>query len=169
MSKNLIVVIVAIGSFVFVGTVIFFSSSNKNSEDSMMVENDTMMEDSDAMKDSDAMDDSSMTDDSMVKSATRYVDYSSEAFAEANESKRVYFFHASWCPTCKVANEEFSSNGDSIPEDIVLFKTDYDSSSELKKRYAVTYQHTFVQVDENGNEITKWNGGGIAELSKNTK
>lgn len=59
--------------------------------------------------------------------------------------------------------------GDKIPENMVLMKTDYDTYTELKKKYGVTYQHTFVQVDENGNELTKWNGGGVNELEANLK
>lgn len=98
----------------------------------------------------------------------RYVEYSKEAFDNAVNKKRVYFFHAKWCPTCKVANEEFIQNIDKIPNDIILFKTDYDTEKKLKTQYGITYQHTFVLVDNEGNEIKKWNGGGIAELISNT-
>lgn len=98
----------------------------------------------------------------------RYREYSESEYGLAADQKRVIFFHASWCPTCKVANEEFTSQADKIPEDVVLFKTDYDTETELKKKYGITYQHTFVLVDENGDEIKKWNGGGIEELINNT-
>jgi thioredoxin 1 len=101
--------------------------------------------------------------------STRYVPYSQSEFERATDKKRVYFFHASWCPTCKVANIEFSNEAESIPEDVIVFKTDYDTQKELKKQFAITYQHTFVLVDTNGNEIKKWNGGGIEELIKETK
>ncbi len=98
----------------------------------------------------------------------RYREYSESEYGLAADQKRVIFFHASWCPTCKVANEEFMSQTDKIPEDVVLFKTDYDTETELKKKYGITYQHTFVLVDENGDEIKKWNGGGMEELISNT-
>lgn len=113
--------------------------------------------------------DSMVKNDSMMANESRYVDYSKAAFDAAKGKKRVYFFHASWCPTCKTANTEFTNNPAGIPEDVILFKTDYDTNSELKKQYAITYQHTFVLVDENGKEIKKWNGGGINELVANTK
>ncbi len=90
-------------------------------------------------------------------------------FYSSKSQKRVLFFHASWCPTCKIANAEFESRTSEIPEDVIVFKTDYDSESELKAKYGITYQHTFVLVDSDGNEIKKWNGGGIAELMANTK
>ncbi len=97
----------------------------------------------------------------------RYIDYDKEAFNNAAGKKRVYFFHAKWCPTCKAANEEFIQNIDKIPEDVMLFKTDYDTEKELKTQYGITYQHTFVLVDNEGKEIRKWNGGGITELINN--
>lgn len=105
----------------------------------------------------------------IVKSKSRYLDYTPQLFVESVDKKRVYFFHASWCPTCKTANEEFINNPDSIPNDVVVFKTDYDTEKELKQKYGITYQHTFVFVDAHGQEIKKWNGGGITELIANTK
>jgi thioredoxin 1 len=103
------------------------------------------------------------------QSTSRYQPYTKVAFDSAAAKKRVYFFHAPWCPTCIPANSAFETNHTSIPEDVVLFKTDYDSSDALKKQYAITYQHTFVLVDEKGNEIEKWNGGALEELITNTQ
>lgn len=97
----------------------------------------------------------------------RYVPYSKEAFDNLTNKKRVYFFHAKWCPTCKVADKEFTNNSDKIPEDIVVFKTDYDTEKDLIAKYGITYQHTFVYVDSLGGEVKKWNGGGISELITN--
>ena len=108
-------------------------------------------------------------DNAMMKKESRYMTYSKASFDAAKGKKRVYFFHAPWCPTCRPADSEFQANMDSIPEDVVLFKTDYDSSTDLKRQYGITYQHTFVLVDDQGNEIKKWNGGGIDELVANTK
>lgn len=96
--------------------------------------------------------------------AGKYVDYSESAYNSAKDKKRVLYFHAAWCPTCKVANEDFVKNGSQIPEGVVILKTDYDTEKALKEKYGITYQHTFVQVDANGNEITKWNGGGLSQL-----
>jgi thiol-disulfide isomerase/thioredoxin len=101
--------------------------------------------------------------------AGAYVPYSEVRFRDAADKKRVYFFHAGWCPTCRSANKAFEDNLDRIPADVVVFKTDYDTSGELKQRYAVTYQHTFVLVDQEGNQVRKWSGGDIDELIENTK
>jgi thioredoxin-related protein len=45
-----------------------------------------------------------------------------------------------------------------IPENVNLLKVDYDNSSELKLKYGVTMQHTFVLVDAKGEMIKKWSG-----------
>lgn len=100
---------------------------------------------------------------------SRYVSYSKEAFDRVSDKKRVLFFHAPWCPTCRPADAAFQKDAALIPQSVVLFKTDYDTSTELKKKYAVTYQHTFVQVDATGKEVTKWNGGQLSELIANIK
>lgn len=109
------------------------------------------------------------TPTSPTTQSSRYTPYSKEGFEAAKGKKRVYYFHAPWCPTCVPTDKEFTANLDKIPQDVILFKTDYDSSKDLKKQYAVTYQHTFVLVDDVGNEIKKWNGGGIEDLNTNTK
>jgi thiol-disulfide isomerase/thioredoxin len=101
--------------------------------------------------------------------SSRYISYSKKNYDQNAGKKRVLFFHAVWCPTCKVANEEFNNNLNKIPEDVILLKTDYDTEKELKQKYNITYQHTFVLVDNQGNELKKWNGGGIEELISNSQ
>lgn len=104
-------------------------------------------------------------------SSDNYKDYSPEELASAQKSdqKVVLFFHAGWCPTCKEADKNFKSNPEKIPSDVTVLKVDYDSEKELKAKYNVTYQHTFVQVDDNGEMITTWNSGDLEELAKKVK
>ena len=92
----------------------------------------------------------------------RYVTYSKENLAKALETggKAVIFFHADWCPTCIAAEADFKENFDKIPKDVIILKTNYDTSTALKQKYNVVFQDTFVQVDREGNEITKWGSGG---------
>lgn len=86
--------------------------------------------------------------------------YSPEAVEEvATEGKALLFFHAAWCPFCRAAEEDILMNYDQIPDDVTIFKVDYDTEKELRTQYSVTTQHTFVQVDADGNEVTKWVGG----------
>jgi thiol:disulfide interchange protein len=102
----------------------------------------------------------------------RYLSYSGENLAKATEKGRaVIFFAASWCPMCQEAEKDFKAHFDKVPSDVTILKTDYDTATELKARYHITMQDTFVQVDKEGNEITKWNSGGegIKTLLANLK
>ncbi len=100
-----------------------------------------------------------------------YANYSPTTLQDEfeNNSKVVLFFHAKWCPSCIAANKAFLTKADQIPAGVTVLKTDYDTEKELKTKYGVTYQHTFVQIDAEGNMIAKWNGGDIDELKKNLK
>ena len=102
-----------------------------------------------------------------------YTAYSPEALAAAttDNQKAVIFFHASWCPTCKAASEDFQANIDQIPSDVTILKADYDTETGLKKKYGVVMQDTFVQVDNEGKAIATWNSGGegIKTLLANVK
>ncbi len=108
-----------------------------------MEKNDTMMqkEEPEAMM--------KMEGDAMMQKTTpgMYAEYSEAAVAEAVASgkKVALFFHAPWCPTCKAADAVFVR--ETPPSDVALFKVDYDSNVNLRKKYGVTYQHTFVSLN----------------------
>jgi len=87
--------------------------------------------------------------------AGQFTDYS-ESLVGENETT-VLFFHASWCPSCRTAEANFLKD-DFSGDDIAVLKVDYDSSIDLRKKYWVTTQHTFVQIDGNGELIKKWTG-----------
>lgn len=74
------------------------------------------------------------------------------------DSKVVLFFNASWCSTCKKARDNFESSLSEIPEDVTIVVVDFDDSTELKQKYGVTLQHTFIQVDSAGEQLAKWSG-----------
>lgn len=97
--------------------------------------------------------------------AGAYIDYAawqSDPGAYAGTDV-VLFFAASWCPTCRRADANLTGDPAAIPAGLTVVKTDFDSSTELKQRYGVTVQHTFVQVDEQGEELTKWTGSETAD------
>lgn len=85
-----------------------------------------------------------------------YSDYEASKLSNAEHGTVILFFNANWCPTCVAANKNFS--GSTPPDGLTVLKVDYDDSTELKRKYGVTYQHTFVQVDKTGKLIKKWNG-----------
>ncbi len=93
--------------------------------------------------------------------AGSYEGYDQAKLTLANVGKVVLFFAAGWCPTCKAADANLSKA--TIPTGVYVLKVDYDNSTELKKKYGVTYQHTFVQVDAQGNMLKKWSGSTTVE------
>lgn len=101
----------------------------------------------------------------------RYGMYSTAAVqaAQANQSKVVLFFHADWCPFCIEADKQFNARLSEIPQNVTVLKTNYDTETALKKKYGITYQHTFVQIDTQGNLVSKWNGGDVENLKKYLK
>jgi len=136
-------------------------------EGSVVVDTDAMMkEDEKATEDDTAMmekqEDTAMTEGTqMVKGS--YEAYAPEKLSLANSGDVVLFFHASWCPTCKALDTDVNENASNIPDGLTILKVDYDTQTALKQTYGVTYQHTLVQVDANGNMITKWSGGNTLE------
>lgn len=104
----------------------------------------------------------------------RYIIFSPQTFDTAN-TRRVLFFYASWCPICIPADQDFAANNDQIPSDVTVIRVNYNdpdtdtNEKDLAKKYGITYQHTFVQIDSEGKEITKWNGGKLKELLTNIK
>ena len=111
-------------------------------------------------KDDSMMKDGAPTKDEQVMMKTgSYEIYSPEKIAMASASHHVVlFFRASWCPTCKTVDADIKAHLKDIPENLTILDVNYDNSTELKKKYGVTYQHTFVQVDAEGNLIKKWGG-----------
>ncbi len=97
------------------------------------------------------------------KSVGTYQDYAPSKLVLAEKQSVVLFFHAPWCPTCKAVDTDIRSELSMIPSGTHILKVDYDSNLELRKKYGVTYQHTFVQVDAQGNMIKKWSGGNTLE------
>lgn len=105
--------------------------------------------------------------------STSYVSYSKDVLERATDKRRVLFFYANWCPICRPADADFKTNSNRIPEDVTVIRVNYNDSDtdqeekDLAKKYGITYQHTFVQIDDEGQEIKKWNGGKLDELLEN--
>lgn len=152
--------------------------------DVMMIERGEVMEQTDVMQDKDVlqnkdameagsvmekkgdvmMDKSSAVSEhaasaalTMTKEGT-YEAYSPEKVVRGDAGDVVLFFRASWCPSCRAVDTDIKKNSAAIPAGLTILDVDYDTALELKKKYGVTYQHTFVQVDAQGNQIAKWSG-----------
>jgi thiol-disulfide isomerase/thioredoxin len=88
----------------------------------------------------------------------RYIDYADFAADPASFAAGdvVLFFNASWCPKCQETDANIGRTG--LPDDFTLVRVDFDSETSLRQKYGVTLQHTFVQIDEGGQQLAKWNG-----------
>lgn len=163
MNKILLTIIVLL-----FGIVIIVAVTSKDKKEDMRT--DTLTQANPTAREEATPDSVRENGNAPVETSGYYVDYSETALSQAtSKGKAVLFFHAAWCPTCKAANEAFLKNADQIPANVTILKTDYDTQTALKQKYAITYQHTFVQVNENGDELAKWNGGDIEELKNNIK
>lgn len=180
MNKN-IMIMVGVLVLVLVGAFFVNMQNAKSNKASMMDKEDSAMKeekfsDTEVMEKSDSDLAMEKDEDKMMESeSSRYVEYSKAALNGAAKDRRVLYFYASWCPTCKPADANLKANADKIPEDMTVIRVNYNDTDtdaeekDLAKKYGATYQHTYVQIDGNGNEITKWNGGKIDELLKNIK
>lgn len=112
---------------------------------------------------------------SAVEKSAKYLEFSRQNMVHEGDTRRVLFFYANWCPTCKPADQDLRDNIQKLPDDVAVIRVNYnddqtdESEKELAKKYKVTYQHTFVQIDQNGEVVTKWNGEGIEKLLSNLK
>ncbi len=76
--------------------------------------------------------------------------------AKYTSTTKVHFFHATWCPICQQIHKDIEADMSKIPANTTFIKTDFDKETELRKKYGVTTQYTFVQIDKDGNEIAQW-------------
>lgn len=169
MNKNLLIGIV-VGVLVLGGVMVVNNQlNNRSSNEAAMVEEDASMKRDDVMMEKQ---DGTMIQES---SDSRYVEYTNSALEKAADKRRVLYFYASWCPTCRPADADFRTNLNKFPEDLVLIRVNYNDpdtdqeEKDLAKKYGITYQHTFVQIDAAGAEVKKWNGGQTEELLENIK
>lgn len=92
--------------------------------------------------------------DTKVASTGAYLPYSADAVATSNADHILLFFHATWCPSCKALDADIVKNAETIPDGVVIFKVDYDTSTELKQKYGVTTQHSIIEINKNGDALS---------------
>jgi hypothetical protein len=161
---------IAGGILVLIVGYFFLQSQQTQRTPQIPIETEEAMMEKETMEENGNMMEEKMENgDQMMKptSQSGYVDYSKQAYNSAEGKKRVLYFHADWCPICRPLDRAFQSRMGEIPQDVVVFKTNYDTETALKNQYAVTYQHTFVQVDGNGKAIKVWSGGQFDEVLGN--
>ncbi|HLB50907.1 MAG TPA: thioredoxin family protein [Patescibacteria group bacterium] len=87
-----------------------------------------------------------------------YETYDASKLAQATSGDVVLFFKASWCPTCRALDADIMKNLSAIPSSLLILTVNYDTATDLRKKYGVTTQHTLVQVDASGAQLKKWQG-----------
>ena len=162
MNKKTSVIVASIVAVLLVGGGVLAYNNNRNDKKEQekmamekKAEEEAMMKKDEAA----AMEKDKMASegDAMSKhgSYVTLADYNKDPSKYA-DSKKVYFFHASWCPICQGIDKEINADMTKIPAGVTLIKTDFDSSTDLRQKYGVTTQYTFVQVDSSGNETAQW-------------
>jgi len=181
-NPTMIIVIIAVVAVFGIGEIALFqqssqSDSTMNKDEVMTPKEDTAVKTTDAMmkKDEPSMEksDDKMMGDTMTSS--RYVEFTKASLDTASSNRRVLFFYASWCSTCRPTDANFKASQSKIPEEVTVIRVNFNDpetdqdEKDLAKKYGITYQHTFVQVDGAGKEVAKWNGGQLDELLTNIK
>lgn len=163
MNKSIIIVAVVI-LFLVGGGMYIANRQSQKAEQARMAQEKAAIEKKDGDK---------MMGDKMSNS--RYVEYSKTVLDQSADKRRVLYFYASWCPICRPADANFKANANKIPENVTVLRVNYNDpdtdqeEKDLAKKYGIAYQHTFVQIDAQGKEVAKWNGGQIEELLANIK
>lgn len=150
MKKNIVVVIALV---VVVGSAAaFLTMSKSNTPKNSVTSNSQSLSEETAML--------KVREEEAMKKGSGYITYADYIAKKDNykDAHVVLYFHAPWCPTCQALDKNINANITNLPANTIIVKTDYDSSTDLKKKYGVTYQHTLVQIDAGGNKIKKWSG-----------
>ena len=168
---------------VLAASALVFAGGQKDSNGgSMMKKDDTMMSDDKMSKDKMNGDDMSKSDDMSgdmmmfkkddgmmaMDKASRVLTFTdlTTAGKHVKDGPTVLFFAASWCPDCRAMTKQLHDGMNPLSPDITLVVVDYDKYGDLKTKYGVTYQHTFVQIDEKGNKIAIWNAVDLDTINK---
>ena len=175
-NNNLIIIVVIIvGILIIAGAGTYILIGQNSTSDKKMVADKITRENtnSEPVIDEDLQDNEVVTPEN--NNSSKYTTHTKGVIEKTNGSERVLFFYANWCPTCRPVDKELNENQDQIPEGLSIIRINFndpeteDEENELAKKYTVNYQHTFVHIDEEGNEISTWSGGGLEELLQNIK
>lgn len=156
---------------IFLGYYLYTS----NSDQTMSKDKDYVMSPAPAstdqqMKQEEKMMEESPDDSMMMKKSSGYVPFEDGVLDAYSSSRRILFFYASWCPTCRPVDAELTKRVAEIPEGVVVIRVNYNdpetdsSEKDLATKYGVTYQHTLVELSSDGKKVQSWNGGSVDML-----
>ncbi len=166
MNKKIVIPVVLV-AVIGVGAGVWYvlgqndkQSETKTTETNVVKQPETKPE---AKKDSkDMKKDAPKEADETTRANGRYTDYDASKISATGYDTTVLFFHAPWCPECQ-AFDNAIKNGQ-VPAGTQILKVDYDSNKDLRQKYGVTVQTTFVRVADNGDKQSLWTGYGNVSL-----
>lgn len=82
----------------------------------------------------------------------QYVAHTDELYQSLLGSESMaLFFHAPWCPTCRIMDAQILENWDDFPAGTNILKVDFDTAKDLRAKYNVASQSIIVMLDADGN------------------
>lgn len=83
-----------------------------------------------------------------------YQDYSVTNYQALIAKKpMVLFFYAPWCSLCRAQDKDITANLISFPAKTKILRVDYDKEKELKEKYGISVQTSFVLLDSTGKVV----------------
>lgn len=164
--SKLFLSVLLVGALILVGCTQQASSGSQTTvlEDGTMVKPDgTMIKPDGTIVNPDGtMTEPTDSGNAQTDSESPYVPFSQAAFDAAKASGKKIFlnFYANWCPICKAAEPKVTGGfAQCNNSDIVGFQVNYNDNQTdadelaLAQTYNVTYQHTYVYVDSDGQSV----------------
>lgn len=148
MNKKILIIATVVGALLVAGIVyVFVNKAGKNNESVQTQKDDTTSEQT--MQPQDAV----VAHAEAQAQPGAYKTYSEPEVA-ATKGTKILFFHAQWCPQCRQLDSEITAGP--LPENVTIFKVNYDTAQALRQKYGVTLQTTFVKIDDAGNLVQKY-------------
>ena len=95
---------------------------------------------------------------------TKYYDFDKAHYEQSLKEGKIIFlnFYASWCPICKAEQPDlFAAFNELSNQDVVGYRIHFndnevtDDDKEMAKKFGITYQHTKVIINKNGEVALK--------------
>jgi len=134
--KNLVLfsalLLLSVAAFAQDGTMM---KADDSAPDGAMMKGDTMMK-GDSMMKADSVPDPSAYDVKGLGKQVVAFTTEKDAWQLAKSQTVVYFFAATWCPTCQATYKDLKANFTKLPAGLTVVFVNYDKATDLKKSTA---------------------------------
>lgn len=127
------------------------------------------------MMESTHSDDSMVMDDKDSEEPAPALEAGGAVYQEYTEARKidlhgskpyVLFFHANWCPICRVMETSITEGLASFPEGTTILKANYDTEKALKDEFGVRVQSTIIVLDADGEVVWKGQDPALDDLKQ---